>query len=82
MFTLFFLHCVEELLSSFKVRMSRHVQELEKCPDWVAVLLFFCLPILFVQEEEEEDLCKSYRAAVNATAGPGEQFDVIDNKFL
>lgn len=32
--------------------------------------------------QEEEELCKSYRAAVSATAGPGEQFDLIDKKIL
>lgn len=57
------------------------MQELENCLSSLGSSgAFFCLPILFVQQEE--DLCKSYRAAVSATAGPGEQFDLIDNKFL
>lgn len=71
---------MQELLSSFKVRTSKHVQELEKClASLGGSVAFVCLTILFVQEK---DLCKSYRNAVRSTSGPGEQFDLIDNKFL
>lgn len=77
----FFLHCVQELLSSFKVRTSKHVQELEKClASLGGSVAFVCLTILFVQEEK--DLCKSYRNAIRSSSGPGKQFDLIDNKFL
>lgn len=54
MFTLFFLHCVEELLSSFKVRTSRHVQELEKCLSSLGGSVAFFFVCLF-------SLCSSRR---------------------